>query len=286
MRELYEKHDRWKNSYDLNVRKADRELYAALAENGATYYDYLIKARNTLLSKNKPGKNDAEILALLNDELARLTQFPDIKLDDTQLQEFDESVLELADDLFDLEDEKIELPSPTADFSTFEEYEAWLNRLQEAAARCNDSLKQSIVDGISGSIEYLANSLFGLEQFNAAGLVNALLEPIADAAITMGGLIMMEGLSVEAFKASLANPAAAIAMGSALMMAGAIAKAGLRAAINKATGTTSVPSGYSGGAAGESTQTMQTELTIYIKGRLSGSDIVLSGQRTLSEWSK
>ena len=57
-------------------------------------------------------------------------------------------------------------------------------------------------------------------------------------------------------------------------------------AINKATGANAGGGdGYVGGTSGGSS-TVASELTIYVKGRLSGSDIVLSGQKTLNEWSK
>ena len=287
MRGLYEKHDRWKNSFDLNVIKADKELYEELSQHGATYFDFLIGERQKYLNKTTPLTNqEKQILGLLNDEIAKVTQWPDIQIDDVPLKDFDFTVVDIIDDLEELLDIDFDLPSPDPHFETFDEYMAYLERMQEVSERCADTLKQALVDSISGSIQYLADSLMGLEEFSTEGLMNALLEPLAQAAITMGGLIMMEGLAALAFQQSLANPYAAIAAGAALMAIGAIASAGLKAAVNKATGANSGGgSGYQGGTA-NGQQSVSSELTIYVKGRLSGSDIVLSGQKTLNEWSK
>lgn len=287
MRGLYEQHDRWKNSFDLNVIKEDKALYANLSQNGATYLEFLQKEREKYLNKTSAlTGQEKQILTQLNDEISKLTQWPEVKIDDTPLKEFDDTVGALIDDLNEFLEIDFELPSPDPNFETFEEYEAYLNRMQEVSERCSETLRSAIVDSISGSIQYLADSLMGLEDISAEGLMNALLQPLAQAAVTMGGLIMMEGLAALAFQQSLGNPYAAIAAGAALMVTGAIASAGLKAAINKATGTNAGGGdGYVGGTSG-GTSTVASELTIYVKGRLSGSDIVLSGQKTLNEWSK
>lgn len=66
------------------------------------------------------------------------------------------------------------------------------------------------------------------------------------------------------------------------MAAGAAASAGL-AALAKNGGSATSSSTYQGGGGAASTQTIKTELEVVVTGRISGRDLVLSGQRTVSE---
>ena len=74
--------------------------------------------------------------------------------------------------------------------------------------------------------------------------------------------------------------------GGALVAAGAAAKAGLKALAATGGKNTSTAASYSGSAGSSGTQSIQTELTVYVKGTIRGSDIVLSGQKTVNSWGR
>jgi len=291
IRAQYEMHGRWLKSWDQAVLVADKEMFKELSKNGGTYLEYLRKQREKYLAigeqRGYNGPQELLILSMLNDEIAKLTQF-EIKPDTTELEDFDDILDSIYEDTMKLMDADISwdniLPDPHGLFDSLDEY---YEKVIERTKELNEDLEHAMVDGFANAIERLGDAFAGVEDINAGMVLQALLDPIADMAIQSGKIVMLNGLAVEAFRDSLMslNGAAAIAAGAALIAAGAAAKAGLKALANSGSSATTTTSGYAG-AAGQSTQTMQTELTIYIKGRLSGSDIVLSGQRTLNEWSK
>ena len=161
--------------------------------------------------------------------------------------------------------------------------------LQRQAEDLAKSFGRAVSDGFSSACEELANQLLGLEEINAGGVLKALLTPLADMAIKSGEIIVAEGVALEAAKKGLLgfSGLAPIAAGAALVLIGQAAKAGL-AAVAKSAGATTTAStgGYSGGTGVSGTQSIETELTIYVEGRLSGEDIVLAGQRTLNSWGR
>lgn len=170
--------------------------------------------------------------------------------------------------------EKID-PSKLSDSITgyYDFLKEMVSATQEAGAALNDA----IVNGMTSSFQYLADCLVGLQEFSGAGLMNALLSPLAEAAIKMGEILVSAGLASSAFKKLLTNPYTAIAAGAALIATGAAAKAGLQAAVNSATGTSYVASsvassGYSSG----SSDNWQREMSLKVTGTLTadGSKLV------------
>jgi hypothetical protein len=97
----------------------------------------------------------------------------------------------------------------------------------------------------------------------------------------MGSMIVAEGVAMLAFKNSFKAPEAAIAAGIALIAIGSAVSSGLqRLTANPGGGT-----GYSSGSsASAGVQNYESEMTIYVEGRISGNDIVLSGNKTLNKW--
>ena len=69
------------------------------------------------------------------------------------------------------------------------------------------------------------------------------------------------------------------------MAIGAAAKSGLQALASNGAHNTSA-STYSGSTGRAGAQTIETELTVNVKGTIRGSDIVLSGQRTVNSWGR
>lgn len=163
--------------------------------------------------------------------------------------------------------------------NSFEGYYNFLDEMIKATDDANKALNDAIVGGISDSFQYLANCVAGLDEISGAGMMSALLTPLAEAAIKMGEIMVSAGLASEAFKSMLTNPFTAIAAGAALIAVGAAAKAGLQAAINSATGTSYVAStvassGYSNGNSGD--RSWEREMTLHVTGTLQadGSKLV------------
>lgn len=162
---------------------------------------------------------------------------------------------------------------------SFKGYYNFLDEMIKATDDANKALNDAIVSGISDSFQYLANCVAGLDELSGAGMMNALLSPLAEAAIKMGEIMVSAGLASEAFKSMLTNPYTAIAAGAALIAVGAAAKAGLQAAINSATGTSYVAStvassGYSNNSSND--RSWEREMTLHVTGTLQadGSKLV------------
>ena len=162
---------------------------------------------------------------------------------------------------------------------SFKGYYNFLDEMIKATDDANKTLNDAIVGGISDSFQYLANCVAGLDEISGAGMMNALLSPLAEAAIKMGEIMVSAGLASEAFKSMLTNPYTAIAAGAALIAVGAAAKAGLQAAVNSATGTSYVAStvassGYSNNSSND--RSWEREMTLHVTGTLQadGSKLV------------
>lgn len=162
---------------------------------------------------------------------------------------------------------------------SLQRYYGFLDEMVRATDDANKALNEAIVGGISDSFQYLANCVAGLDEISGAGMMSALLSPLAEAAVKMGEIMVSAGLASEAFKSMLTNPFTAIAAGAALIAVGAAAKAGLQAAVNSATGTSYVASsvarsGYSGDSSGD--RSWEREMTLHVTGtlRADGSKLV------------
>lgn len=188
-------------------------------------------------------------------------------------------------------------------------WDKWMKAVAEGTHEATTSLKGDLVDltqvmsdlakefseavseGFVDSVQVLTDALFGLEDMDGGKMVAALLSPLADMVTQMGKLIMAAGVAESALFTSLMHPGpemagAAIAAGAALVAIGAAAKSGLKALAGGTGNANASTSTYAGGSTGAGANTIQTELTIHIDGKLKGSDIVLSGQRTLNSWSR
>ena len=156
-------------------------------------------------------------------------------------------------------------------------------RLTEIAKDFNDA----VVEGFADGCQEIMDSLMGVEKLNAGSIFQALLTPLADMAVQEGKILVAAGMGVEAVKKALEslNGYAAIAAGVALIAVGTAAKAGLSAlAQNGASSTATTSAATSGGGSWQ--QNIQTEMTIYVTGKISGNDIEISGQRTVNNWSR
>ena len=192
----------------------------------------------------------------------------------------------------DLYDMDIELDPIEVKPPDMTEWDEWYAQYQENLQRMQDvlgELRDAAITGLSDAVQELADQFAGLSDINPGKVVQKLLTPLADMAIKEGELLIAIGVGVEACKEaleSLQGPAA-IAAGVALLALGAAAKSGLAAIAKSGGGTATTSYSTSGvGATSGQTQTIQTEMTVYVTGRLSGSDILLSGQKTQSNWNR
>lgn len=189
--------------------------------------------------------------------------------------------------------EPVEIEPVEIDMSDVDaEIQAFLDELEDSRRRAEEAVNafgNAVANGFADSCQVLMDSLFGLEDFNGGAVVKALLDPLADLAMSAGAIIMAEGIATLAAKSALETFGAtgwgAVAAGAALIAAGAAAKAGLAALANKGSTSTAMSSN-SASSSSSKTQTVESEMTIYVTGRISGSDILISGQRTAESWAR
>ena len=196
---------------------------------------------------------------------------------------------DISDAVEDFEPVEIE-PLEIGDVTGVEPWIAELERLTEIAEDRAKRFKEAVVSGFSDGMQELTDQLFGLSEVNGGAIFAALLGPLADMAIKEGELVMMQGIAIEAIKSALdsLNGPAAIAAGAALIAVGAAVKSGLSSLANtggRTAGSTATGT-YSGGSSAAQVQEISSELTVYVKGEISGDAIVLSGERTINEWSR
>lgn len=159
------------------------------------------------------------------------------------------------------------------------------NELERVKA-LNEELTDDIVSSMSNGLQAITDMLVGLEGANAGAIAGALLQPFADTAIKLGEMLIAQGIGVEAFKKSLESlqGAAAIAAGAALVAVGSAMRSGIQALASG--GGTASTAAYTGGSASTGVQNYESTLTVYVEGKLKGSDIVLSGKKTVKNWGR
>ena len=91
---------------------------------------------------------------------------------------------------------------------------------------------------------------------------------------------------MDAFKNAFPNPYVAIAAGAGLMAIGAAISSGAQRLSQGSLGGGT--SSYTGGGSYGSNPELNYEstLTVEVVGRLSGSDIILAGQKTQNKWNR
>ena len=189
----------------------------------------------------------------------------DVDLNDVQLPDFDFTLPEIDDEDFQ---------------ASIDSLVAGMDRAREFA----EELGHTIAGGIADAVQELTDQFAGLEDINPGRVVQALLTPLADMAIKAGEIIAAEGVATIAAREALETFGetgwGAVIAGTALMAAGAAAKSGLASLAASGGRSTATTSYGSSGTSGNDLQTIQTEMTVYVTGRISGNDILLSGQKT------
>lgn len=171
------------------------------------------------------------------------------------------------------EQESMDIAQDAADTAM----ESLEERIQKAD-ELNNMLANAITRSISDSMQAFTDMLFGLSDADASDVLGALLQPFANTLTQLGEMLILEGSGIEAFKESMASldGPVAIAAGVALVALGAALSSGIKA-LGSSGGSSAMSSGSSATSNANSDTTISTEMTIYVKGKISGKDILISG---------
>lgn len=159
-------------------------------------------------------------------------------------------------------------------------------RLESLSQQMVAALDSAATGALSGATRALTECIMGIEGVDASTVLSALMEPFADMAVQLGEMLIAFGLGIDKLEIALGSGQGgiAIAAGVALVALGTAARAGLAAMARGGAGG----AGASYGAESVSAEVtdIKTEMTIYVKGRLDGGDLVLSGQKTTNMWAR
>lgn len=242
---------------------------------------------NNAVTTGGGGGGNIPALSAFEMALIRAKERMDDVLEDT-MADIDKELLDLTNKSVEFEPVKIEPPDMTAWDEFYSKYSHNVEMMKEIV----DGFREAVINGFTDACQEMMNQLFGLQEFNGGAIIQAMLTPLADMAIKAGEIIMAEGAATIAANSALMTFGetgwGAVAAGAALVAAGAAAKAGLGALARSGGASTATTSYGSAGASsvGAQTQTLQTEMTVYVTGRLSGTDILLSGQKTQNNWNR
>lgn len=242
---------------------------------------------NNAVTTGGGGGGNIPALSAFEMAIIRAKERMDDVLEDT-MADIDKELLDLTNKSVEFEPVKIEPPDMTAWDEFYSKYSHNVEMMKEIV----DGFREAVINGFTDACQEMMNQLFGLQEFNGGAIIQAMLTPLADMAIKAGEIIMAEGAATIAANSALMTFGetgwGAVAAGAALVAAGAAAKAGLGALARSGGASTATTSYGSAGASsvGAQTQTLQTEMTVYVTGRLSGTDILLSGQKTQNNWNR
>ena len=198
-------------------------------------------------------------------------------------------------DAFDDSFADIELEIPEIDTTNLDKAIEEIKQKAEAyreemrkVAELNGMLEESMVAALDGGMQAFTDMLMGIEGADANAVLSALMTPFADTAQQLGMMLIKQGLAVEAFKKSLdtLQGIPAIAAGTALLAVSAAMKSGIRSLASGAASGTSTGASYGGSSVGSAAQNYESTLTIEVIGKISGSDIVISGQKQQNKWGR
>ena len=196
-------------------------------------------------------------------------------------QESYEKAARAAYDYAQEEQESMDMAQDAADTAM-----ANLEDRMQKAEELNNMLSDSIASSISDSTQAFSDMLFGLDDADASAVLGALLQPFANMAKQLGEMLIVEGMGIAAFKESMKslNPAVAIAAGAALVALGAALSSGIQA-LGKSGGSSAMSSSI-GSSASTTNENISTEMTVYVKGKISGKDILISGDNARSYYGR
>lgn len=166
-----------------------------------------------------------------------------------------------------------------------EEFAAWYLSMVERTAMMNDMLADSMIQATVGGMQAFTDMLMGLEGADPTDILTALLQPFAQTCTQLGMILIAESEAIKAFKQGLLSldPKAPLIAGLALIAIGAALGSAIKAL--GGGGSSASPSNGGFNSGGGSSASYSPELTVNIKGKLRGSDIVMSEENTKNKWS-
>lgn len=153
-----------------------------------------------------------------------------------------------------------------------------MEQLRDKIADISKDIADSLRRGAIDALGELAEAI-GTGNWDTSTMIRALVSPLADAAITIGTIVMTSGQAIDSLQKALKfeeNPYLAVAVGAGLIAVGVAAKAGLAALANKGSGNTASGGGnpyvYTGGYGVtpdmlSSAGPMEIEGTVTVKGQ-------------------
>ena len=253
------------NQYE-NVRNSE-EVQALV--------DSVIGLENAESARNQETKRVQTALNGINAAIAEQNQILGVEFDSLEEDLSEPIVIELA---------PVEIDASGADAyldAWLDDWKQKMTKAQEIADMFTESITHSFSDGTAAFVD----SLMNMDKADPSAVIGAIVAPFADLMTQLGEMLIAEGVAVEAAKLSLKSlqGAPAIAAGVALIATAAAIKGGIQKLGN--VGAESASS-VSSASSGSGVQNIQSEVTIYIEGKLSGSDIVLAGSKTLKNWGR
>lgn len=224
-------------------------------------------------------------LAEQESALIKMMQNIEAQMDEVLTEDIEEAIEEIESAINGME---LEIPPIKTDvldasleevYAIAEEYQRQLDQV----AQLNQMAMSGMVSAVSNGIQAMTDAMFQIEGADWRSVLAAFIAPLGDTMKQMGELIIAEGVAMAAFKKSFTNPYAAIAAGTALVAVGAMVSSGLQRLIsNPGAGSGSAMS-YSSGGSSSGTLNYESTLTVEVVGKISGNDIVLSGQKTMNQ---
>lgn len=163
-----------------------------------------------------------------------------------------------------------------------------LEQLEKASIAVGEYLGDAFAASVSDSFQTLTDALSGVSDLDAGSLTSALLKPFADMAKQMGEFLVSMGTAILITKRlAIKKPELMIAAGVALTALGAALSSGIQAISNSLGSGGGASSSASAGSSTPTTDSnISTEMTVYVKGKISGKDILISGDNARSYYGR
>lgn len=240
---------------------------------------------------NALGQKDSElkrIYGIYNSAVAQLqkTEEEGASLQDTLDQIRDDWEME---PLFDpvIDGPEIDLSGLDRAEAKIDSFLAKWEEQQAQIAELNGMLEDALISSMSNGLQAITDMMMGIQDADASSVLAAFIAPFGDMAKNMGAMIMSYGISMDAFKKAFSNPYVAIAAGAGLMAIGAAISSGAQKLSKGSLGGGATSSYTGGGSYGTNPDlNYESTLTVEVVGRLSGSDIILAGQKTQNKWNR